>query len=269
MSEDGVYRRLRRILPRRGVIILPVDGGLIDGPLGGLGDVAGFFGDQRLLSNIDAIIGFRGLLSACAELLDQTAFISNLSVSTCRSSHTYKRLVGSVESAVRAGADGVCFQFHLSDAMEGPMLRDLGIVADDAGRFGMPVMAIAYPRRHIAGGDDNYHDMRRDRPDEYTELVAHAVRVAVELGADLVKTVYTGSVETFSSVVKAACGVPVIVAGGPVSADAAAEARAVSALSAGAWGVAYGRQIFMHPDPLAMTLRLRKALDAAIVDAEQ
>jgi DhnA family fructose-bisphosphate aldolase class Ia len=234
--------------------------------MGDLADPVKFF-NADLMASVDTIIGFRGLLSTCAGILDKPAFIANLSASTSRSTHTHKRTVGTVEGAVRAGADGVGFQIHLSDAMEGEMLRDFSLVIDQAERLGMPVLAIAYPRRQLDGSDDNYLALLRDRPDEYTQLVSHAVRVAVELGADIVKTVYTGSADTFADVVTAACGVPVIVAGGPVCPDAEAVSKAAAALSAGAWGVAYGRQIFMHRDPPAMARRLRVALGAAVAVA--
>src|SRR2546429_9960512 len=48
-------------------------------------------------------------------------------------------------------------------------------------------------------------------------LVAHAVAVAADLGADLVKTMYPGSVAGMAAVTRAAA-VPVLVAGGPASA---------------------------------------------------
>lgn len=263
MCGSGMQRRLRRILPRRGSIVLPVDGGLIDGPLGALADPSRLF-SSSVLSSIDSVLGFRGLLSICSELLRDTGFILNLSASTVLSTHTHKRLVCSVESAVRSGADGVCFQIHLSDEHEGKMLRDLGSVINRAERYGMPVVVIAYPRRRLPEGDDNYISLLRDQPDEYSRKVAHVVRIAVELGANAVKTVYTGSPDSFHEVVRAACGVPLIVAGGPVCSDAEAEAKAISVISAGAWGIAYGRQIFMNSNPAAAAQRLREVVDQAV-----
>lgn len=265
MAKDGTQRRLRRILPRRGSIILPVDGALIDGPLGALADPAQLF-SEKLLSNIDSILGFRGLLNAYDDLLTKVGFIVNLSASTTLSTHTHKRLVSSVESAIRSGADGVCFQIHLSDEKEGEMLHDLGTVVTQAERWGIPVLTTAYPRRSSPGGEDNYQALLEERPDDYTRMVAHVVRVAVEMGTNVVKTVYTGSIESFKEVVRAACGVPVVVAGGAVSTDSEAEAKAISAVSAGAWGIAYGRQIFMNENPVAITCRLRKALDDVVGD---
>ena len=45
-------------------------------------------------------------------------------------------------------------------------------------------------------------------------VVMHVARLGAELGADIVKVSYTGSVESFRQVV-AGCPVPVVIAGGP------------------------------------------------------
>src|SRR2546429_10001946 len=73
-------------------------------------------------------------------------------------------------------------------------------------------------------------------------LVAHAVAVAADLGADLVKTMYPGSVAGMAAVTRAAA-VPVLVAGGPASAapeDFFAEVR--QGLHGGARGGGGGPQ---------------------------
>ena len=50
--------------------------------------------------------------------------------------------------------------------------------------------------------------------DQYdVENVKHAARVGAELGADIVKVPYTGSIDTFKEVVHG-CPVPVVIAGG-------------------------------------------------------
>ena len=39
-------------------------------------------------------------------------------------------------------------------------------------------------------------------------------RIGAELGADIIKTNYTGNIETFKTVIES-CPVPVVIAGGP------------------------------------------------------
>ena len=83
----------------------------------------------------------------------------------------------------------------------------------------------------------------------------NGARVAAELGADVVKAFY---VDGFEHLV-ASCPAPVILAGGPKDRDVVEVARA--ALAAGAKGLAFGRNIFQHPEPA----RIARELDALFV----
>ena len=58
--------------------------------------------------------------------------------------------------------------------------------------------------------------IKSDNAEEYAKLIAHACRIGVELGADLIKTQYSGDPESFQTVVRAANGIPVVIAGGPL-----------------------------------------------------
>jgi fructose-bisphosphate aldolase/2-amino-3,7-dideoxy-D-threo-hept-6-ulosonate synthase len=85
------------------------------------------------------------------------------------------------------------------------------------------------------------------------QMVAHAARVGAELGADVIKTVYTGDIESFSRVVEG-CPVPVVIAGGPkTNTDREFLEMIREAMDAGARGVAIGRNVFQHPSPTRMT----------------
>jgi DhnA family fructose-bisphosphate aldolase class Ia len=90
--------------------------------------------------------------------------------------------------------------------------------------------------------------------------VSRASRIAVELGADIVKTVCPGPAEEFAAVVEA-CPAPVVALGGPKMAsddDVVAFARGV--VSAGASGIAFGRNVWGSSDPTALVKRLREAV---------
>jgi DhnA family fructose-bisphosphate aldolase class Ia len=128
---------------------------------------------------------------------------------------------------------------------------------------------MAYPRtRRPDGSDDNYLDLRRDDQAAFAELVQHCVRIAVELGASVVKTIYTGSADSFATVIPAALGVPVLIAGERLMVDdGEAIAKAQAAIRAGAAGVAFGRQIFERIEPAPFIRKLRSALDDARADA--
>lgn len=95
------------------------------------------------------------------------------------------------------------------------------------------------------------------------ELLAFAARVAAELGADAIKTTYTGDTATMRQVVEG-CPIPVLVLGGVRSADPAPVLEATrGALEAGAKGVVYGRNIWQADDPLLMCGMLRDVIHGA------
>jgi DhnA family fructose-bisphosphate aldolase class Ia len=241
--------------------MLPVDDSLISGPSGGLTRLGEFF-SKEVVAELDSVMAFRGSVEACAAQLAHLPVVVNVSASTVRSNHTDKVIVTSVESAVRMGAHGVAFHLNHTAATEGAMLGRLGAVVDAADRLGIPVLVVAYPRK--AGGtsdaDNNYLDEKENDRGAYASLLRHAVRVAVELGASMVKTYYSGDVDSFRTVIDAALGVPVVIAGGPPVEDAVAIDRATQAVEAGARGVSFGRQVFLHHDPAAFLARLRTAL---------
>jgi len=83
-------------------------------------------------------------------------------------------------------------------------------------------------------------------------------RVAAELGADVVKSYYTGDPDSFKEVVKC-CPVPVIVLSGPGAGDPKGLLQIVhDVISVGAKGVIMGRNIWGYKDPAAMVKALVK-----------
>jgi DhnA family fructose-bisphosphate aldolase class Ia len=112
----------------------------------------------------------------------------------------------------------------------------------------MPFLAMMYPRGPNIKNENEF------------DSVAHAARIGAELGADVVKTVYTGDPESFRRVVRS-CPVPVVVAGGPrMTTDIEVLELGENSMKAGAAGLSFGRNVFQHNRPQAMS----KAL-AAIV----
>ena len=102
---------------------------------------------------------------------------------------------------LRLGADGVSVHVNMGDAAEGTMLADLGRVASEAHNWGLPLLAMVYGRGPLI---KNSFD---------PEVVAHCARMAVELGADIVKVPYCGNIDSFAHVVESCC-IPVVIAGG-------------------------------------------------------
>jgi len=84
------------------------------------------------------------------------------------------------------------------------------------------------------------------------ENLITAARIGVEMGADIIKVAYTGTPESFKSLVEN-CFVPVLVLGGESKAEAEILGQVKESMAAGAAGVAMGRNVWQHRDPAAMT----------------
>jgi fructose-bisphosphate aldolase/2-amino-3,7-dideoxy-D-threo-hept-6-ulosonate synthase len=139
------------------------------------------------------------------------------------------------------GADAVSVHINVGSETESGQLKILGETGKQCDDRGIPLLAMMYPRGKKV---TNPHD---------PEMVAHAARVGAELGADIVKTVYTGDVESFTSVIEG-CPVPIVIAGGPkTSTDREFLEMIRGAMDSGARGVAIGRNVFQHSDPTKMT----------------
>jgi DhnA family fructose-bisphosphate aldolase class Ia len=258
----GKSHRMSRIFDQRSgrTIIVPIDDSLIAGPQGGLLDLRAKV-TQIANGRPNAVLGFPGHFEQYTELLNKTAWICNLTASTTRSTHTRKVQILSVREAVTLGVDCVAAHVNVTSRFEGDMIATLGHIIADARRYGMPVAAIMYPRRERADGcDDNYEELKRAESSKYAELVSHCVRIAKDLGADIIKTQYTGSTASFQMVAKAAQPIPVVIAGGPLIGKESALAMACDSLRAGASGVSFGRNIFDRPDTTAMIRSLRSVI---------
>lgn len=150
-----------------------------------------------------------------------------------------------VETALRLGVDGIkCMVYPDWDAQPHSVTH-LATLAAECARWEMPLMAEVIPGGFSAGPE-----MRTP------EKIAAGARIAMEAGADVIKTFYTGDPTSFREVV-AYCPIPIVVLGGErVKDDADLFASVRDALRAGAAGVAIGRNIWQHPAPAEMTARL-------------
>jgi predicted phospho-2-dehydro-3-deoxyheptonate aldolase len=238
---------MERIINRKtgNAVIIPMDHGVTVGPIDGIRSVkavaeavASGGADAAVVHKGAAVFGHRGYGR-------DLGLIIHLSASTALGPDpNNKVLVATVEEALKLGADGVSIHVNIGAEDEGQMLSTLGEVSYSCQDWGMPLLAMMYPR----GGKIE---------DEYSEgNIAHAARVGAELGADMVKTNYTGDHYSFSRVVES-CPVPLVIAGGPRIASELDLLRMVEgAVGAGARGVAIGRNVFQHQDPTLITRRI-------------
>ena len=243
-SSSGKQRRLNKLFTNGKTLVVPVDDSLIFGPKEGL-----FYLDktlQEILSTQpNAILGFKRDLEFVNEHSINTSFIYNLTASTVLNAHTKKVVIASVSDALSAGVDCVAAHINFSSKYENEMLHNFAMIANECDKMGLPLLAIAYPRKeNVDGTDYNYEDLKEKDHEAFAEIVAHCARVACELGADIVKTYYTGDAESFKKVIKAACGKPVIIAGGPKVSVEKSLRNAHNAILAGGAGISFGRNVF-------------------------
>lgn len=237
-AREVRLRRLFHTEPTR-LMICPLDHPISDGPALPAGLSLDHLVGDLAASGVDAVVLHKGALRHVSpQRFTDLSLVVHLNASTAQAEDPdAKYLVTDVAEAVRLGADAVSMHVNIGSADERQQVGDLGRVAELCDRWNLPLMAMMYPRGPLV-------DDPRD-----PELVAHAVTVAVELGADIVKTVFTGTAAEMRDIT-AVAPVPVLVAGGPHVADQGSVIAFVrEALLGGAAGVAMGRNIFQSEDP--------------------
>ena len=239
----GKHIRMERVMNRETgrTVIVPMDHGVTVGPIEGLIDMKTTV-NQIASGGANAIVIHKGLVQGGHRRRGKdVGLILHLSASTSLSPFpNAKTLVCTVQEALKIGADAVSVHVNIGDGTEREMLADLGHVCREAQEWGMPVLAMLYPRGEKI-------------KDEYdTGVIKHVARLGAELGADIVKVSYTGSVDSFREVVLG-CPVPVLIAGGPkMDSDRDILEMVKGAIEAGGAGVSMGRNIFQHRKPNRM-----------------
>ncbi len=162
------------------------------------------------------------------------------------------RLIASVEDAARQGADAVLVYMFIGyedpDA-EARQTEDVARVAQACEALG--IGCIIEP---MARGRRADHDIYR------ADYIAQGARMACEIGADVLKTDYSGGADSFRRVTEAAFR-PILIAGGPKTETLREALEMVhGALAAGACGMFIGRNVFQAPEPGRMMGVLRRMI---------
>lgn len=150
-----------------------------------------------------------------------------------------------VEKAIELGAKAVGYTIYVGSEHEETMLSEFSRIEDEAHAKGLIVIAWMYPRgKKVAGKERS------------KETLAYAARLGMELNADFVKVAYTGEVDSFAWVVKAAGKTKVLVQGGKKMSWVELEAEVRGAMEAGAAGIAIGRNVWQDPNPGEISMKL-------------
>ncbi|HEY59211.1 MAG TPA: fructose-bisphosphate aldolase [Anaerolineae bacterium] len=172
-------------------------------------------------------------------------FIASIDTCTYLGPEPYNYILAdTVEHALSIGACGVSIHVIVGPEKTSKMLKQLAKISIKCDELGMPLLAIMYP-----GGFDKNLD-----PDN----VKWVARIGAELGADVVKTCYTGSKKSFMEVVDS-CPVPVLLSGGVMTKEPKEFLSVLkNCMDAGGHGCAVGRNVWQHGNPQAMIKAIKK-----------
>ena len=261
-AECGKSLRLGRIFDRKTnrAVCVAFDHGLDVGPMPGITDARGTM--ARLVEGgADGVLISPGVARMCRDQLvgkDAPAMILRMDwtniwrpIEQLSYAEGKTCLIAEVEDAVRYGADAILsFMFigYADSGVEAAEIAKNAALTRACERFGVPHFIEPMCRGSKAA--DRAFD---------AEFIAFACRMAVELGADALKTDYSGSAETYRQVIEA-CPIPILIAGGPKTKTLEESFEMVEgAVEAGAAGVLLGRNIIQADDPAA-TLRTIRAI---------
>ncbi len=160
--------------------------------------------------------------------------------SMVRPKNQVQALVTSEAEIKKIKPSGLAATVYVGSDFEHLMMQNFARVKEIALRMKIPLIGFFYPRKN---GKKVYDE----------KSVAYAARVGCELGADVVKTYYTGNKESFRKVIeKTFC--PVGIAGGPEIEEEKFLGMIRDAIEAGAKGVAVGRNVWLKDDSKAIEL---------------
>lgn len=237
--DIGKKIRLSRICKKdnENMLIVPLDHGFTTWPVKGI-EHMGKVIDALSKHNVDGIVLHKGMIYRYQEELirSQIPLIMQVSAGTKYNSISGRKvLVGSVKEAVSLGCDAVSIQVSINSEDEEVGLAETGRIAEECYKYGMPLLAMMYITN------------RNNIDETQAEINEHAVRIATELGVDIVKLKYTAGEETYKSIFQYS-PIPVIMAGGSKLPESEFLSYSRRIMDLGARGVAVGRNVFQSSD---------------------
>lgn len=159
------------------------------------------------------------------------------------------QITATPEDALRLGADAVITMAFPGSSFENEVLSNLARTALACHQWNLPVTAEALPR-----GFEKSDDYRTP------ENIMFACRQAVELGADIIKTEYTGDRDSFKEMCESVYA-PVVILGGAKKVPERELLQEIKdAMESGGAGVAMGRNIWGHENPARYAAAIAKLI---------
>ncbi len=262
-TNMGKNLRLRRVFRGGKALILPLDHPIYFGPQPGVEDPAKLLALARD-GGATAVLLTAGALRQAVGQAGDLGIIMRIdtTISQLGGPDTVMHLLQSPEEALALGADMVVVNCYLGMGdveIESQLLRKLASVSAQCERLGLPLCGEIIPRVSYAG--------KPGAPPTSADL-AVAIRLGLEYGCDVVKTVYNGDPSGYAKAV-ASGHLPVIMAGGPKGeGDTAIFHQLHDAMTYGASGAAIGRRVWGSAHPAA-TLKAIRAIVMDGASAEQ
>ncbi len=265
----GKKTRLHRMLYNHGpgngtLLLLPIDQGLEHGPVDFFENPDAADPNFQCQLAIDA--GYSGIVfhfglaeKYMKHYAGKIPLILKINGKTTipDDSEAFSTLTGTVEDAVRLGADAIGYTLYVGSPAQAQDIEQFNQVRLDAEQFGIPIIMWAYPRGEAVerkGGKDSLY------------AIDYAARVACELGADVVKinipntdpakkkdqpgdykTMDLSLEDGIRKVVRSAGKTMVLFSGGSKVNDTDLVAKARVAMDCGATGLIFGRNMWQRP----------------------
>jgi fructose-bisphosphate aldolase, class I len=252
--------RMNRLFRNSGCLDVAIDHGVCNEPsfLDGLEDM-GRVVDMLVSASPDAIQMSYGQ----ADLLqskpgrDKPALVMRLDMGNPYNATRHRVMWAELQSEdpvlPAVEMDAACVVVNLFMLPDEPDLfrqcvRNIARARADCSRYGMPLMIepLVMLPNDVRGGY---------QVDGDTERIVTLVRVAAEMGADIIKADPTAKPEDFHRVVEAA-RVPVLARGGGKEDLRSVLNKSATLIAQGAKGLVYGRNVYQHANPNAIVTAL-------------
>ena len=261
---NGKQFRLARLLSRaEKLVVAALDHGVFHGPIAGLEDPVQACAQ---LGEADAVLMATGMMPHVAAQFIAPGAPMLLTRLVWNSTYcfqwnyekSYHRPLLNVAQAVSRGADIVLASLSLNTGDELVDTENASLFSQfvqQADALGVPIIGEYYPAH-----------TETMAPEELHEHIRIGCRVAAELGADLIKTFYTGP--RFPEIV-AGTPVPILVLGAEKTpTERNALQLAASAAADGARGIVFGRNILQSACPTRFIAAVKEVMNARLPVAD-
>ncbi|MDR0910614.1 MAG: hypothetical protein LBM77_12725 [Spirochaetaceae bacterium] len=246
--ESGLTIRRNQVFRKRDgrAVIIAIDHGGIAGPMPGIEKPAKLI-KACVRAGVDGILTTKGFVDASRSEWDRgTGLVLRVTGGfTVLGGGFEEEIIVQPETAAAYGASYAAVTIKFGHKREGEFIKQASLYIDECHKLGIPVMVEAMGQGSLGG-----KELAKNDP-EGTKMAA---RMAAEIGADMVKTNYTGSPEHFAKVVEG-CPVPIVILGGEKDPIEHVFQVIHDSIMAGGKGIAMGRNIWGYP-------KLAEMLDA-------